>query len=191
MLICHEKKVVICTPPRCGSLWIHANVSGMVVVGPQCASKPGDAFYIGTHTTIVPELAAGCERVMVVRDPYRRQVSLWAWECKFLLEQGHGCRPFEEYCRWVAAQPPGFHSMSLLDYARKFKPDRLIWLDDIEEELTGMGLTFKSAPRLNSVIDTTHQKLSAESPIWTRILKDDEFLKKHANAGGHQPNRPI
>lgn len=77
MIALENHKLLILTPPKCGSTSLHAamcnsRVGGFRVIGPQ-----GDNGEIEKHTCCIPYPFEDWRRVMVVRHPIDRAWSLW------------------------------------------------------------------------------------------------------------------
>lgn len=147
MIVLKKSRLIIATPPKCGSTSLHAQFceqqDNVFVIGPQFGTDE-----INKHTMSIPFEYRKYRRAMTVRNPFTRAISLWSYHCGWNGEQS-----FENYLEWSVstAEVYGFYRYRLFEFADEWEGDQFDYLklEHLDEGLRSYDLDFDILPMLN------------------------------------------
>ena len=114
MIVLQEQKLLIFTPPKTASTSIHHGLSqlkGAIWV-------QSDTVGVEKHTTSFPPQFSDYKRIVVVRDPYQRFLSLWGHHQADCLREKEDFGTIEQHALRVAGRYHWFYSNILERYGR-------------------------------------------------------------------------
>ena len=150
-----EQRVAIMTPPKCGTHTLHAVFcappwNGQTIVGPTVS----DPQKLDRHVRVWPNDLESYRRLVVVRHPLDRLVSLYLHFARFEAAEGRGTPNFADFCRWVVGteRPPGFcgqlfYHWNLSRWLEGVSWDGLVKVENLAGDLVREGLAVESLPR--------------------------------------------
>lgn len=153
-----DRRIGILTPPKCATHSLHAVFSappwrGHTIVGPTIA----DRRLLDRHVRTWPNELDGHRKLVVVRHPLDRLVSLFLHFVRFEAAEGRGTPSFNNFCRWVVGpdRPPGFapqllYQWNLCQWLEGVAYDGVLKVESLAEDLRGEGLAVESLPRENT-----------------------------------------
>jgi hypothetical protein len=150
LLLTHQ--VVIVTPPKTASDSLHRLFcsgppwNGLALVGEH--SEPGN---IDKHYPRLPNEAANCTTLLLVRHPLDRLVSLYLHRGRLLSYRGEPTPSFEEHCRLLVDGKlvSWLFTSTIADLVGDWKPDRLVRVESLGRDLAEAGLVVPNVPRVN------------------------------------------
>jgi hypothetical protein len=104
MIALTNQKLLIFTPPKTASTSMHHALSQMKGAIWIMSDEPG----VEKHTTTIPAMFENYQRIVVVRNPYQRFLSLWGHHQKDCLEAGRDFGTIERHAVKVAAREHWF-----------------------------------------------------------------------------------
>jgi hypothetical protein len=165
MLINHKTKQVILTPFKCWASstaryfvskeWENFQNLHPYISGDMRNSNP---FYsmVGGHGNVVPNRYSGYSKILLIRNPYERVLSMWKWVCK-----KHGLMRFEDYfyngCQWPTCFPV------TLNYPHDHLVKVESYFDDMER--LGIKINKNKFPHLNACSTPHHELTDTEKEI--------------------------
>jgi len=148
MILLPDKKILLITPPRCGSTSLHYALceqgNGVYVMGPQLDA----ARHIEKHTFALPHQAIHYKKYIVVRNPYDRITSFYAHYSKYTDKP----LTFAEYIetRVIPHKDVDCYPISsAIDRMDYYYIDRHLKIEDINTGLKNIGIDI-NIPKLNS-----------------------------------------
>ena len=157
MIDLHTLRIGIMTPPKCGTHTLHAVFCsppwcGHAVVGPTIS----DPAKLDRHVRVWPNELDGYRKLVVVRHPLDRLVSLFLHFVRFEAAEGRGTPSFRTFCRWVVGpRPPEFgpqllYRWNLCQWLEGAKWDAVLKVESLQADLAREGLAVESLPRENT-----------------------------------------
>ncbi len=152
MIIINDKRIVILTPPKCGSTFLGDAVEGHLIT----TENNNDNSPHDVHGMKVPGVCRDFKILMVCRNPYDRLVSLYFEMCRQQMKQGkasHGFADFASSLIQLHAKHNWFYGFSVMDFLLHFKKinltDRpeMVRIENIESDLACHGIELKSGGR--------------------------------------------
>ena len=151
MIILDSHRIVMLTPPRCGTHVLHAAyccLGGQHVIGPSSFDPP-----VSWHTVVIPPIAAEYRVLGIVRHPLDRLVSLYHHLCHYHAGQGWGAPGFTEFA-WQLCRDelPKLYTTSLTQFYAPVPTWLPIHWERLAEDLRIHGLG-RALPRLEVSVD--------------------------------------
>ena len=158
MIDLSDRRIGIMTPPKCATHTLHAVFCappwrGRTIVGPTVS----DPSKLDRHVRQWPNELAGYRKLVVVRHPLDRLVSLFLHFVRFEAAQGRGTPCFTDFCRWVVGpdRPPGFspqviYQWNLSKWLEGVEWDGLLRVESLAQDLRRHGLAVESLPCENA-----------------------------------------
>lgn len=165
MLLNHDRKIVILTPFKCWSTSIIAYFLGEegweelhslhpYVSGDFRNHLPTYSM-IDKHGNIVPNKYSSYKKILIIRNPYERVVSMWKWaHKKFGID-------FKTYfykgINWPTCFPVGMN----------YPYDELVRVENLFEDFMKFNIMIRAEnfPHMNSVNDLNHELTNLEKEI--------------------------
>lgn len=172
MFIDHENKLILVTPMKCATHTFR-----------EIAGRLGSSLQL---TPVYPHVMVcdgdeGYRRVMAVRDPYDRLVSIYLhlqsrplrWIPEGLIQSF----TFKKFMPWWCLQQSraegNFWSMSLTDCANMFYPTRLVRVEHLAEDLAALGVVVDGdIPHMNRASNRQGDSLSYYSDEMLHLAYD-------------------
>lgn len=165
MLLNHDRKLVILTPFKCWSTsiiayflseggWEEFHSLHPYISGDSRSHHPSYS-QIGKHGNVVPHKYSSYKKLVIIRNPYERIVSMWKWVHKKHLVD------FESYfyqgMTWPACFPVGMN----------YPYDELVRVENLVQDFMKVDITIRieDFPELNSVDDLNHELTTVEKEI--------------------------
>ena len=131
MLLLHDQKLAIMTPPKCATNSLHAGLrcppwNGETFVGPSPTVESG----CDRHINAWPHEAKRYKKLVVVRDPLTRLVSLYLHWANRLAGYGRAAASFGDFVGLVVAGGGFGEGMATPMYAWNLSR----WLADVESD---------------------------------------------------------
>jgi hypothetical protein len=153
MIVIQERKIAIMTPPKCGTHALHAGLSAppfrcLTYCGPSRTETPDQLKY-DWHSYIWPNETGCCKKLIVVRCPYQRLVSLYAHHCSDCSGRGHSAPSFQGFMTGVMekAYAP-FYWQTLTQLFEGVHYDGILRHESLVEDLNREGLEVDRLPKL-------------------------------------------
>jgi hypothetical protein len=158
MILLHDQKIAIMTPPKCATNTLHAALrrkrwNGETFVGH--STLGGHTF--DRHVNIWPHEVRRYKKVVAVRNPYNRLVSLYLHLAT--REAGHGNKSpnFKTFAEQVVADSPelqGWFKWNLTKWLKgaddkEIEIDDVIHVENLKDDLARIKLPVVSLPFLN------------------------------------------
>lgn len=147
MILLVDQRICIVTPPKTASDLLHRTFCqspwhGLAIVGEH--SEPGN---IDKHYPGIPNEAAHFKKVLIVRHPLDRLVSLYHHYCRLRAFDGLSSPDFGCFVVLVAERSVAwmFH-MTIGDLIGDFSPDVVIRVENLEDGLRNAGLEVADLP---------------------------------------------
>jgi hypothetical protein len=153
MIYLEKQRIVILTPPKCGTHSLHAALcrephGGVTVIGPSMNGRG-----IDRHATQIPNEAEDCQIVAVVRNPFDRLVSLWHHLVRFDAYHGRATMAFYIFAAHVGRRDTNtiagdpMYGWNLCDYLAGV-PERtkFVKLESLREDLAALGILIDKLP---------------------------------------------
>jgi hypothetical protein len=146
------------SPPKCGTHTLHAVLcaapwNGQTVVGPT-QSNPEK---LDRHVRTWPNEVIGHRKLVAVRYPLDRLVSLFLHFVRFEAAHGRGTPSFEDFCGWVVGPgrpvtfaPQLLYQWNLTQWLDRAGWDGLLKVDHLRDDLHRVGLPVGDLPRENA-----------------------------------------
>jgi len=164
MLMNHDRKLVILTPFKCWSTsvstyfttnkWeclhnLHPYMSG------DFRNHHEGYTLIGTHGNVVPNKYSSYKKILLIRNPYDRVVSMWKWVSK------KAPRDFKTYFYDGASWPTCFPVTMNYPY------DELVRVENLVEDFKKLDIKVdpKLFPKMNNIDDLSHDLTDLEKEI--------------------------
>lgn len=173
MIIDFVRRLCIFTPPACATHTLHELLcappyGAQSVFGPSC----GSLERLDRHTCLTPVEAEGFHRIVCIRHPYGRAVSLYLHDCRWRSGQGLPCESWRDWFERLAAGKIAdrFFAWSIRDhFAGSGKmPARRIRVENLHSDLRGLGYPLPAELRL-PVANRSHytRPVTAGQPDWS------------------------
>lgn len=153
MILLHDQKIAIMTLPKCATNTLHAALrrkkwNGETYVG---YSTLGSNTY-DRHVNIWPHEVRRYKKVITVRNPYNRLVSLYLHYAT--RETGHGRKSpnFTKFVEDVAGDSTDlekWYKWNLTQWLDNVEYDHLLKTETLKQDLEDIGLIVKNLPFLN------------------------------------------
>ena len=131
MIVFENRKLLIVTPPKCGSTALHQCLCKSRLNGIWCVGESpvdGGGFHVDKHNARVPFAWKSFRRVLVVRDPMTRLRSLWSWDHQHRHNRGIPKRSDVEFAKHVSAGSDPFQLPVSVRYAETLRSSGVeIW----------------------------------------------------------------
>jgi hypothetical protein len=146
------------TPPKCATHTLHAVFCappwcGRTIVGPTAA----DPQKLDRHVRTWPNELLGYRKLVAVRHPLDRLVSLFLHFVRFEAAEGRGTPCFANFCRWVvgperpaAFAPQVIYQWNLSKWLEGVEWDGVLRVESLDEDLWREGLAIESLPCENA-----------------------------------------
>jgi hypothetical protein len=153
-----DRRIAIMTPPKCATHSLHAVFCappwcGRTIVGPTVS----DPSKLDRHVRQWPNELAGYRKLVVVRNPLDRLVSLFLHFVRFEAAEGRGTPCFADFCRWVvgpdrpaAFAPQVIYQWNLSRWLKGVEWDGVLKVESLAHDLQREGLALASLPRENA-----------------------------------------
>jgi hypothetical protein len=165
MLINHETRQIILTPFKCwttssADYFMNRGWRGIKSQHPYISGdmRNSDPSYniIGGHGNVVPHVYSKFDKILLIRNPYQRVLSMWRWICK-----KHGLMRFEDYfyngCQWPTCFPV------TLNYPHDHLVKVESYFDDMER--LGIEINKNKFPHINACSTPHHELTDTEKEI--------------------------
>jgi len=165
MIVLNDERLVLMTPPKTASSALHVHCcqthNGIHI----CGETDGCFDH---HTTRVPDAFRDYAKVVVVRHPLDRLVSLWHHLVRWNANHGDGCCSFADFCELVNSPPDKFHWIyhrTICEYLRAQPVDGVLHYESLLGDLnrlTGWN---------DDALPVVHEQISFRSP-WRSYFTD-------------------
>lgn len=153
MILIHDMFIAVMTPPKCASNTIHAVLRAMPWNG-ETFSGPNSSGpeTMDKHMNFWPHESLRYKKVVSIRNPYNRMVSLYLHYCSRKSGRGLPSPSFKEYSEWVSTGSPvveNWYSWNLSRWLEEVDFEHVIRTEFIQEDLKTLGISVASIPLLN------------------------------------------
>lgn len=173
MLINHETKKVILTPFKCwttstSDYFMNLGWEGVQTLHPYISGdmRNVDKYYymVGGHGNIVPHAYSNYKKILLIRNPYNRVVSMWKWICK-----KYKPMRFEDYFYNELKYPTCFPVTVNYPY------DYLVKVESYFNDMEKLGIEIDKSkfPHLNVCTTPHHELTEIEKEIIYWFHKSD------------------
>lgn len=151
MLVFHDLKAVIITPPKCGSRTLMEAFGGRRRTNVVLGRYPGSGCVDPCSVDVAPDWL-DYRVALVVRNPYKRAVSLWRHMVHWEMTHGRGCCGFQQFVDQARDPDVPWHYMykrtlddyrvALCDhyrehgYEHRVKEMHVIYIEELKKTLT-------------------------------------------------------
>jgi hypothetical protein len=153
-----DRRIAIMTPPKCATHTLHAVFCappwcGRSIVGPTVS----DPQKLDRHVRQWPNELVGYRKLVVVRHPLDRLVSLFLHFVRFEAAEGRGTPCFADFGRWVvgperpdAFAPQLIYQWNLSKWLEGVEWDGVVNVESLADDLRREGLVVESLPCENA-----------------------------------------